>query len=482
MVSGSSPPNRKQTNLERFTAPSKRLVDPEDQRRSRLLNIVLLGLAFIDALAVIGTFAIYGFFPTGTEFLLAAATTIGLVALLVIYLFNRAGYNRLASWLLLVFLVVGFALSDSPDQVIGGRTLFMFSLPVLLASLILPSYNSFLVALVVDILLISMGRYYDLPVSIAVILGFLALAFISWLASRTLEQTVQELRDLNAALDKRVVERTIELQFANEKLIEQADALEVARDEALKASLFKSRMLANVSHELRTPLGAILGFTEMMMIGYLGPVTDKQKTALEKIGKRVSNLTLLVSDLLDQAKLESGTIALHNRLWQPVALVAEVEEMLKEKAKPNVELKTTIDPDLPDQIFGDSNRIQQILLNLGGNALKFTEDGEVSIALYPTNQSCWAIDVTDTGPGIPAEELETIFEAFQQVDGSTTRRHAGFGLGLSIVEQLARAMGGDVRVESVVGQGSKFTVMIPLLANTADKKVDAAVGTERATI
>lgn len=440
----------------------------DDKRRGRLLVILLVATAVLVVLgmASILLLGLLGDVVEGAE-LAYFGGLLMLFGIVTIFLINRYISVTFASTLFIILfsLVVTF---DTPQEVVGGRSLFFFALPILIASLIVRPFASFITAIwcgvIVNIVALSNG----LSVNAIGPLAFMMVALVSWLGSSSLEDALEEARILNVELDARVAQRTAELQLANDLLVKQAGALEVARDEALAASRFKSRMLANVSHELRTPLGAILGFAEMMVVGYLGPVGEKQVDALEKIIQRVKGLSRLVGDLLDQAKLESGTIALHSTWWEPATLMSEVKDSLNDVQKSEaVTVVYEIDPDLPAQLFGDYDRILQIMLNLTTNALKFTDTGEVRLRMYRPQQDYWAIDVSDTGLGIPHDDLQTIFEAFQQVDGSTTRRHAGFGLGLSIVRQLTIAMGGDVTVESIVGQGSIFTVMIPLPSHTA---------------
>jgi PAS domain S-box-containing protein len=241
------------------------------------------------------------------------------------------------------------------------------------------------------------------------------------------------------------------------------EALARARDEALEASRLKTQLLANISHELRTPLSAILGFAEMLQEGMYGPIGAEQAQVTEKIIKSSTHLTKMVSQLIDLAQLEAGSLRLSNTSFIPADLIKRLESTMKIVAKNKGLLYTGhIAPDLPASLLGDSDRLHQILVNLVDNAIKFTDQGEVVVKIYRPDDRHWAIQVSDTGSGIPVGVQTNIFESFQQADGSSTRRHGGAGLGLSIVKQLTILMGGRIDLESQPGEGCKVTVLLPL--------------------
>ncbi len=247
-------------------------------------------------------------------------------------------------------------------------------------------------------------------------------------------------------------------------------ALAEARDRALEASRVKSRLLANVSHELRTPLGAIMGYSEILHDGLMGELSEEQKSILAKITDSSLYLTDLVTDLLDQAQIEAGKVILKVEPFEIAEMVERVQDKVRGQAeKKGVALYTNIADDMPTTLSGDEKRLTQILVNLVNNALKFTESGSVSIRIKRHGAAHWAMSVTDTGPGIPAEAQSFIFDSFRQVDDSSTRRHGGAGLGLSIVKQLVTTMGGTVNVESRLGEGSTFTVVLPLMPQSASQ-------------
>jgi len=236
-----------------------------------------------------------------------------------------------------------------------------------------------------------------------------------------------------------------------------------ARDEADAASRFKSRLLANVSHDLRTPLNVILGYADMMHDEAFGPLTAQQREATERILINTRRLISLIGSLLDQAQIEAGRLALSYKPFKPADLLADIEKMMALLAqRKGLRFTTSINPNFPSTLYGDPQRLQQILMNLVENAIKFTAKGAVGIRFY-VNSSHWVMEVSDTGRGIPPEARSFIFDPFRQVDGiSTAREQAGIGLGLSIVQQLTSLMNGEIRLASEIDKGSTFSILLPI--------------------
>jgi signal transduction histidine kinase len=251
-------------------------------------------------------------------------------------------------------------------------------------------------------------------------------------------------------------------------LQERVNALEKERDEALDTSQFKGQLLINVNHDLRTPLSAILGYTVMLKDGVMGVVNDEQRAILERIIASVTRLMSLVNSLLDEAQIEARTLTLNHETFSVRELVADIHSnmMILAEYKP-VAVKSDVAPDVPEKIVGDNQRIHQILMNLMGNAVKFTQKGEARLRVFLPNQTHWAIEVSDTGPGIPAEEQESIFEPFRRRKAVSAKKETGTGLGLSIVRQLTELMGGAIYLQSKEGTGSTFTIILPLYTEEA---------------
>jgi PAS domain S-box-containing protein len=249
------------------------------------------------------------------------------------------------------------------------------------------------------------------------------------------------------------------------KLKQAQESLALARDQALEASRFKSQLLAKISHELRTPLGAVIGYAELLQRDLFGPLNNKQKDATDNIVESANYLNIMIGELLDQAQIEARSVQLHILPFSPTELIEHVIgtiSILAEKKK--LSLVHTIASNLPETLLGDSKRLQQILINLTANAIKFTTHGSVTIELFRPDKNHWAIRVSDTGVGIPPEAQEYIFEAFRQVDNAITHYNRGTGLGLSITKQLVELMGGQISLKSEVNKGSIFTITLPIQA------------------
>ena len=227
------------------------------------------------------------------------------------------------------------------------------------------------------------------------------------------------------------------------------------------ASKHKSQFLANMSHELRTPMNAVLGFTEMMADGLYGQLPEKALKALERVQSNGRHLLGLINDVLDLSKIEAGqlTLALEDYSVSQVVqtVLSGTESLAKNKG---LKLAASVAEGLPIG-HGDERRLTQVLLNLVGNAIKFTDQGSVEIGARKVD-GFFEISVQDTGPGVAPDDQKRIFEEFQQVDSSSTRKKGGTGLGLAISKRIVEMHGGTLNVESVIGEGSAFRIMIPI--------------------
>jgi signal transduction histidine kinase len=227
-----------------------------------------------------------------------------------------------------------------------------------------------------------------------------------------------------------------------------------------EASKHKSQFLANMSHELRTPLNAILGYAELILDNIYGDTPDKMREVLDRIQRNGRHLLGLINDVLDLSKIEAGqlTLSLADYSLKDVVqnVYSAVEPLAQEK---RIALKAEVAPDLP-AARGDERKLTQVLLNLVGNAIKFTDAGEVAIKAFAANGS-FTVAVRDTGPGIAEADQTKIFEEFQQADSSITRKKGGTGLGLAIAKRIIELHGGRLSVSSRPGQGSTFSFTLP---------------------
>jgi signal transduction histidine kinase len=440
-------------------------IAPEDARRRRLLNILLFGATGITLL-IFSAVVIIDVFNTleGDASRLYLLIPLLLLSFLIIFLLNRYAADWVASSLFLLIVVAGISFADEPHQIVEGRSSFLFTIPILMASVILRPWASFILAGVSSLVitLITINTFQGIP-PIPTMLSLFVFALVSWLSARSLENALADLREINRELDQRVIERTHELAEANAEL-------EAANERLKELDRLKSRFVSMVSHELRTPLNAIQGFAEMIEAGIYGSVEEKQQNALDRIIANAKRLLDIVNELLDQARIEAGQIVLKITSFSPTELTDDFHSTMDVLAEnKGLTLTTEVTPDMPAMLHGDRERLHQIVVNLVNNALKFTEEGGIHVCLHRPDADHWAIDVTDTGAGIPKEAQAYIFEPFRQVDGSETRTHKGVGLGLSIVKQLTELMGGEITIESEVGQGSTFTVVLPLIPPQMEK-------------
>lgn len=252
----------------------------------------------------------------------------------------------------------------------------------------------------------------------------------------------------------------LELSTKNIELKEQ-------RKIAEKAVLARDSFLANMSHEIRTPLNAIIGFTDLLAQTELD---EMQRDYIESVQIAGENLLLIVSDILDLSKIESGNLAIESEPFNIKKTLKHVYNLLKVKVQNDVEFDLFLDADLPDMIIGDQGRLNQILVNLIGNSLKFTSEGAVTVSVKKTEETddtySLKFSVKDTGIGIPKNKLKTIFERFTQGEESTTRTFGGTGLGLSIVKQLIELQKSEIHVKSELNRGSEFYFTLTYKKNT----------------
>ncbi|HMR98772.1 MAG TPA: ATP-binding protein [Anaerolineales bacterium] len=539
--------------------------DPEDTRKRRILGILLAGTAGVALFGVLAFIYFAATVDPAEFYLLLWGSALTFVLVAIVYAVNYFGSGRAAAVLFLVFLYIIFIFSDTADQIVGGRTLFAFTIPIFMASILLTPASSFIFAGISGAVIFYLALSLGVTPNIPGIAGFFLIAFVSWLSARSLEQALSELRSINLNLDRVVAERTEALaeSLAREKIeagrnqailnsiadgvivfdkrwnatmanpaiksmldiplqliinknfrelvehprlgpnsrailgsmiehgtqpigfrVEWGDktlsvsaaqiydqrredtgTVIVFRDFTREAEVerLKSTFVGIVSHELRTPLNAILGYAEMFKEAVYGPVNEKQVNMADRIMKNTQRLLALINDLLDQAQMEAGKLTISNQTIKPAELLETMHSLMdKPAADKNLKLTSEIEDDFPEMLVGDPARLQQILVNLVGNSIKFTHRGFVHVKLLRQDDR-WGIEVTDSGQGIPEFEIPHIFETFRQVDRAATREHGGFGLGLSIVKQLVGLMNGEISVTSKLGEGSVFLIRFPLI-------------------
>jgi signal transduction histidine kinase len=439
-------------------------VFPEDEEKTRaasFLNTILLIVVLIVVL-----FASLTFIITLNFGRILIELFIILVSLGILFLMRR-GHVRLASVVfssaLLIIVSIGTYLSGG----FGGTTMSAYIGIIIITGLLLGNWMALAYALI-SIAFTGWMVYQDSLYVLPIIAGKTDLVLLWGEFSSVLLGIVGLLilvmTNLHRALD-RAKHKENELAF---RLVESEQLTVWAQE----ASDFKSHLLARVSHELRTPLGVIVGMAEMLRLEAYGTMTDEQKKLLERIQVNSKFLETTFSELLEQSQLDKEILPMQAVSFSPVAVLKKIAPELCEDAKEKgLQLEQNIAPELPETLWGIPSRVEQILFHLVSNAIKFTEAGSVTVTLFRRDKSRWSIRVADTGIGIPKEYRESIFEPFRQVDETIAREYGGVGLGLSIVKRLTSSMKGTIRVESELGQGSTFTVTLPLVEPPTDNDV-----------
>ena len=273
--------------------------------------------------------------------------------------------------------------------------------------------------------------------------------------TRGLEQSRAELRAWATTLEEKVQEKTQELKQANEDLLGSYEKLK-------EVDRLKDEFRANMSHELRTPLNAIIGFSGMLMQDPTGRMPEDVREDLRIIYENGQNLLAMINQVLDLSKFEAGRMQVEMREMDPVPVLDDVRAMAAGLVQDRPIKLLYERPANPIRVMGDPDRLRQVFINLLGNAIKFTEAGEVAIEPF-MEDGHFKVGIRDTGIGMTAEEVGRLFKPFQQVDGSVTRRFGGTGLGLAISRRIMEFMNGEISVVSSKGHGSTFTVAMPLL-------------------
>ena len=327
---------------------------------------------------------------------------------------------------------------------VGGLPLFLAGLSVLGVVYLTGSF-------VADWKAATQTSLVTIVLSLAVAFLFqLLLAFQAFFQARELIQKRRQIEEQSA----KIVEQNAALEHAMGRAEEARSAMEAA-------NLAKSRFLANMSHELRTPLNAIIGYTELILDATYGEIPERVRGTLQRVERSGRHLLSLINEVLDLSKIEAGQLKLNIApfTWPDTVttVVTSLESLAREKG---LKLSATIEPGTPPAI-GDERRITQVVVNLVGNALKFTDAGEVDVRVT-FDADRFAITVRDTGPGVAPEHRTRIFEEFQQADTSTTRPKGGAGLGLAISKRIVELHGGTLALlQSELGRGSTFGFTIP---------------------
>lgn len=418
----------------------------------------------IWALVTAGVVAVaYGgvlVFRYSIQFLLLFLAALLLIAVcLVARALARRGYLNPAIYLLLmVMLLVMSGASLMLEGIVLIAATFYVAV-VVMAGILIDFRASFAVAALSGVLYVTIAMLSRRPFIAALALGenasialtsfistltFLFVAYLGWLTTRDLRRALRD--------------ATYDLVKTNEKLQE--------------ANRLKTHFLARVSHELRTPLNAIIGYTDMNLAGFYGELNANQRDGLERVKRNSRQLLALINDVLDLSCIEAGRLELQEGVFSPKALVHSVVTTMEPRAQEKgLALDYQVASGLPPALLGDEVRLNQVLLNLVDNAVKFTSQGSIHVTAQTGVADTWTLQVRDTGRGISEREVTHIFEEFRQGEDVYGQELGGTGLGLAIARRLVEAMGGTISVQSRLGAGSTFAVTLPM--NLASQSMEA---------
>lgn len=460
----------------RLTDPSPGIQDPVVRSRVRVLSSILFVIGPLYTIASIaGVFYLVNlhgksilrepFFYTN----LAAS-----LLLLLAYILSRTKVYKVGGYIALIvgFLAIVGSAIISPDYI--EPTLAIISiLPFIMVYSMFRSVQSTLrLSLIVITVMVAVVAFSP-RLSMSSLLGsliFLALMTGLILVSKRYRDILEEdskerLRQVMA------LEADIQAeQIRNTMLQKHADGLYEAMKAAREAEQIKTNFIANVSHELRTPLHAISGYCQLLLEDIAGSMDEQATQFVERIYANSESLVTIVNDILDLSFTGSEEFETLQQPFSPqVLLVSLHQQSTKQAEEKSLAFELTLAPDLPSTLIGDKQLVRRVVNSLLSNAFKFTEKGQVHLRAC-VNGTTWRISVSDTGIGMGPEVLEHIYEPFWQADSSITRQYGGTGLGLTIAQQMVQMMDGKIEVESKVGEGSTFTVTLPLVLDEEEKE------------
>jgi signal transduction histidine kinase len=490
--------------------------EPDDRRRRQILNILIVAymILVLFGLILIVYETCCNVNPNermDLRVLLILAIS-SLIVLSVLLLTNRL--PRLPGWVsgavFIGFLIALCAHTDTQDQLFNGRALIVWVIPIMLGAVILRPAAVFAIMTVIAGLMEAFPAPETMRVNYYAMGALFFIAFISWVGMSIANRAIRDARrhaanneailksiadgvlvldqqgkfvSANPALLKMIPEDELDEIIARplEKTIRwkqkvfsvsisevsEIGTVAVFRDETRRFETERARdsLLATASHELRTPLTAVTNYLEMLQVlTTMGKINSDEFTQhIERALENVKRLQNLVNNILDQAQIQAGTLTLKREAFDLRALIEKAHQLLaillEEK---NLSYELAIAPDVPAEISGDASRLHQVLVNLLGNAIKFTNQGGIKVNVSMPLEERLSIEVVDSGPGIPPEQLPDIFEAFRRGSNYAQREQQGAGLGLSIVKEIVTRMGGEISVSSEPGNGSVFTILLPM--------------------
>ncbi len=448
-----------------------RSTDRDERFRERTIRLVIAVVMMLTTLALINSQIVFHDPWTPISYPSLFVTVLILTGAAAVFV--RQGRLVLSGWLLVSgWIITGIFVSAIGYGSAPALRASILILALIMGSAVLQRDYIFLIATVCAVLSAGLALLfqssgstlseptYSGPIGdiLANVVMFAAASAFLYLRGRESDDRLDAMGRLFAEAEQ----ARHEADIANQQRIK---AMQMAVDAAEKANMLKSQFLANTSHDLRTPLNAIIGYTEIMMGGMAGEFTPHQKRMHENIHTSAQRLLGLINDILNLAKIESGMIDVTSSTASPQKIVNDIVETMQSLAqKKHIYLKTVCLDDAPPVVVIDVGKVQQIVSNLVGNAIKFTHEEGVTVEIGGTADVAeWRLRVIDKGIGMPPDAVTYIFEKFRQVDGTDSKRYEGTGLGLAIVKSLVDLLNGRIEVETELGKGTIFTVTLPCM-------------------
>ncbi len=489
--------------------------DPDDRRQRQILNFLLIGFIVIATIDAVISLILKMVLDDHHAIIVFSLSTGSIIIFIGLLLANRS--SKIPSWvsgaILIIFLLVTITQIDSPKELYDGRSLMTWVLPIMIGAVIFRPSSVFIITSIICIIMLMFSLYG--PNSGANVFAMAELFFIaaiSWLGMSIANRAIRDARrhaanneailnsiadgvlvlDLqgnlisaNPALLRMIPENELDKIIAKplEKItrwrqkvfsvsiseIPEIGMVAVFRDETRRHETERARdsLLATASHELRTPLTAVMNYLEMLqMLSKMGKInTNEFNEHLERALENLKRLQSLVNNILDQAQIQAGVIQLKREPFNLRSLIEKTHQLLSAlMEQKHLSYKLTVAANVPPEISGDATRLHQVLLNLIGNAIKFTSEGGIRVDVSMPVKEKLSIQVADSGPGIPPEQLPDIFEPFRRSSDYAQREQQGAGLGLSIAKEIITRMGGEISVASEPGHGTIFTISLPTVS------------------
>lgn len=484
--------------------------EPDESRRRQILNVLLI--IFVTIIPFYLGIPLINLANSENKNSIILWGIIGLAVGILLLFMNRS--SKFPSWvsgvIFIGILIISLSQADTVDELYNGRSLIAWVIPIMLGALIFRPIAVFLIMTVIAGLMQAFPPSGSIGVNYYSMLNLFFIAFISWLGMSIANRAIRDARRHSAhneAILKSIADGVLVLDLngnfhsANPallRMIPENDLAEIItkpltktirwkrkvfsvsvsevpeigivaifRDETRRYETERARdsLLATASHELRTPLTAVMNYLEFLQVLIkMGRInTDDFSEHVARALENVKRLQILVNDILDQAQIQAGVFNLKRDIFNLRSQIDKAHQLLamllKEK---NLSYELNMAPNVPVEICGDGNRLNQVLVNLIGNAIKFTNEGGIKVNVSVPMKEKLSIQVVDSGQGISPEHLPDIFEAFRRGSDYVQRERQGAGLGLSIVKEIITRMGGEISVSSEPGQGSIFTVLLPM--------------------